>query len=55
MPNALRPSPHGEAAIADSVAVEQIHALLDRSEWSPDHLDAIADIIRATGRDINDI
>jgi hypothetical protein len=53
MPNDQVPAPQGEAAIADSVAIERIHALLDSDEWSPDTLDAIADIIRATGRDIN--
>jgi DNA-directed RNA polymerase subunit RPC12/RpoP len=38
----------------DSEAVAKIHAMLDGREWSPgaDFLDSIAEIIRATGREI---
>jgi hypothetical protein len=38
----------------DSEALTKIHAMLDEREWSPgaDFLDSIAEIIRATGREV---
>lgn len=35
-------------------ALDQIAALLDGVEWTPDTLDAIATIIVATGREVRD-
>jgi hypothetical protein len=39
--------------ITDSVAMRKIHLVLDGREWSgADDLEAIADVVRATGREI---
>lgn len=42
--------PH--AALRDDQAMESIRSAMSGVEWSPDTLDAIADIVRLTGREI---
>lgn len=41
-------------AVADIAAMNGIAAVMSGEEWSADTLDAIADIVRATGREIAD-
>lgn len=41
--------------IADERAMDLIQGKLSGVEWSPDTLDEIADIVRATGRFVNDM
>lgn len=43
-----------ERATLDSEALDRIHKLLDGREWSADTLDAIADVVRSTGRVIRE-
>jgi hypothetical protein len=43
-----------EALISDTEAVRQITTQLDAESWSPDTLEAIAEIVRLTGRKIRD-
>lgn len=43
-----------ERAALDSEALDRIHKLLDGREWSADTLDAIADVVRSTGRVIRE-
>lgn len=38
----------------DTDALDAIARLLSGQEWSPDTLDGIADIVRATGRTVAD-
>lgn len=40
--------------IDDTVALDRIHAVLDRQVWSPDTLDDIAAIVASTGREVRD-
>ena len=39
----------------DAAALDAVAALLSAADWSSDHLSAVADMIRATGRTIEDI
>jgi hypothetical protein len=39
----------------DAAALDAVAALLSAEDWSSDHLLAVADMIRATGRTIEDI
>lgn len=39
---------------ADSQTLDAVAALLSADTWSPDHLDAVADMVRATGRIVTD-
>ena len=39
----------------DSEALDAVAALLNAEQWSSDHLSAIADLVRATGRTIADV
>jgi|GEM_PF-6762732 len=39
---------------ANAEALDLITNLMDRKEWSPDTLDAIAEVVRTTGREIRD-
>jgi hypothetical protein len=43
------------AYLTDDEALYQIKNLMSGKEWSPDMLDAIAEIVRATGREIKDL
>jgi hypothetical protein len=40
--------------ISNYVAVERIQRLLDGEEWSVDTLEAVAEIVRETGREVDD-
>ena len=40
--------------MTDTQAMDSIAALMSGNEWSPDTLERIADIVRATGREIAD-
>ena len=39
----------GVEKISESEAIAQIHSVLDEEEWSPDTLDAIAEVMRLAG------
>lgn len=41
--------------LADSRALDAVADLLNQADWSSDSLDSVADMVRATGRAINDI
>lgn len=41
--------------VSDMRAMERIAALMSGKEWSPDTLDEIAEIVRATGREIAEV
>lgn len=43
-----------EYTMSDDGALGAIETLMDRQEWSPDTLDEVARIIRATGRKVRD-
>lgn len=45
----------GRPFLADSYSMDIIARTLSGSEWNADMIDAIADLIRATGRTIEDI
>lgn len=45
----------GRPVLSDSAALDAVAALLSAEDWSSDHLSAVADMIRATGRTIEDI
>lgn len=40
--------------MTDSAALDLIAELMSATEWDPDTLNTIADIIRSTGRSIDD-
>ena len=40
--------------MTDKQAIEAIHAILDGTEWEPQTLDDIAEVVLATGREIRD-
>lgn len=40
---------------ADGAALDRIAAVLDGAGWSPGTLEAIAEIVRGTGREIRDV
>lgn len=39
----------------NAAALDAIRALLDGQEWTPDTVDAISEIVRGTGRSIEDV
>ena len=45
----------GRPVLADSRALDAVAALLNAEQWSSDHLSAVADMVRATGRTIEDV
>lgn len=45
----------GRPILPDSEALDAVAALLSAEQWSSDHLSAVAEMIRATGRTIADI
>lgn len=45
----------GRPVLPDVEALDAVAALLNAEQWSSDHLNAVADMIRATGRTIADI
>lgn len=45
----------GRPILAESQALDAVAGLLNAAEWSSDHLNAVADMIRATGRTLEDI
>lgn len=45
----------GRPILPDSEALDAVAALLSAADWSSDHLSAVADMIRATGREIADL
>lgn len=44
-----------EFELLDEQALDRLAALLDGQEWTPERLEQVADIVRASGRDINDL
>ena len=46
---------HGVDLELYAQALDAIAALLSSEDWSSDHLSAVADIVRSTGRTIEDI
>lgn len=44
-----------EFTLLDEQALDRLAALLGDQEWTPEHLEQVAEIVRATGRDINDL
>lgn len=45
----------GRPFLADSYSMDIIARTLSGAEWTPDLFDAIADLVRATGRTIEDV
>lgn len=45
----------GRPVLPDSEALDAVAALLNAEQWSSEHLEAVAEMIRATGRTIADI
>lgn len=45
----------GRPLLPDSEALDAVAALLNAEQWSSDHLSAVADMIRATGRTVEDV
>ncbi len=45
----------GRPLLPDSEALDAVAALLNAEQWSSDHLSAVADMIRATGRIVEDV
>lgn len=45
----------GRPVLPESEALDAVAALLNAEQWSSDHLSAVADMVRATGRTIADI
>jgi len=39
---------------SDRQALDAVAALLNAEQWSSDHIQAVAEIVRGTGREIND-
>jgi hypothetical protein len=44
----------GRSLLIDSAALDAVAELLSSEQWSSDHIEAVADMIRATGRTIAD-
>lgn len=44
----------GRPLAVDSQALDAVAALLNAEQWSSDHLDAVAELVRSTGRTISD-
>lgn len=45
----------GRPVLPESFALDAVAALLNAEQWSSDHLSAVADMVRATGRTIADV
>lgn len=45
----------GRPVLPESEALDAVAALLNAEQWSSDHLNAVADMVRATGRTIADV
>ena len=45
----------GRPVLSESEALDAVAALLSAEDWSSDHLNAVADMVRATGRTISDL
>ena len=45
----------GRPVLPDTQALDAVAELLSAADWSSDHLNAVADMIRATGRTIEDL
>jgi hypothetical protein len=41
--------------LSDQEAMDKIYTLMDGAVWNPDLLDAIAEVVRSTGREISDL
>jgi hypothetical protein len=41
--------------LANGQALDSVAALLNAEQWSSDHIEAVADIVRSTGREIKDV
>lgn len=52
---ALRTHPQAISSPADTYAMQAIHALLDRQEHDAETIVAIAELVRATGREVRDL
>lgn len=46
---------HGKPLSVEVQALDAVAALLNAEQWSSDYLNAVADMIRATGRTIEDV
>ena len=44
----------GRPVLSDTAALDAVAALLSAEQWSADYLDAVADMVRSTGRTITD-
>lgn len=44
-----------ERSLSDKEALDEIAKILSGEEWSPDHLDWIADVVHRSGRELMDI
>lgn len=45
----------GRPVLPDTQALDAVAELLSAADWSSDHLNAVADMVRATGRTIADL
>lgn len=45
----------GRPVLEDSVVLDAVAHFLSAEQWSSDHISAVADMVRATGRTIADI
>jgi hypothetical protein len=45
----------GRPIVPDSQALEAIAELLSAADWTPEHLESVANIVRSTGRVITDL
>ena len=45
----------GRPVLAEKQALDAVAELLSAADWSSDHLNAVADMVRATGRTIEDV
>ena len=45
----------GRPVLPDVRALDAVAALLNAEDWSSDHLNAVADMVRSTGRTVEDV
>ena len=45
----------GRPVLGDGQVLDAVAALLSAQDWSSDHLNTVADMVRATGRTIEDL
>ena len=45
----------GRPVVPDAQALDAVAALLSAADWSSDHINTVADMVRATGRTIADL